>query len=960
MSADIKQPPYRVDEREIAAGTTTRFIQLVALLVISSASLLSTFWQVTTSPDHFSGLGCLLAAGFDVNSGDVASNYVPLLTHNAELTACYARYEPAPPVWGNAVWPLAMVLLAGLLTLLLPKLTRRWRHLMPLAEVDPSGKLREAAVDAAARAGLVRPPELVFDPFSRGNGAMVFGRDSHPILCLDADLVAALERDRTGFDAVLLHELAHIRNRDVTVSTATLAVWRVYLLLVALPGLGLNLWQLFSGSLTSDPFWSGEWPTVIRDLVYPILLTALAFLSRADVLRAREMYADRTARRWGASEHAWERPESGTSGFRRLLHMLRDAGRSHPRLSLRRSALAGPEALFRINPLQMFLAGAAAIMIAADSGIYLSDTNDWIVWGPALLAAAAAIAVAGVALWRAVAYAVLNDLPGVPSGISAGLWFGAGLAFAEWETGQLSKLQFVPSRPWLGLVVLCAGIGFCWWMAVCARLWLTVWPGADKRPALALMLVAAGLLATAWLYWWSTEASTYTVGLQSVRTLTEQVEQAFPGKVSAHRGLLHALALLAPVWVGWNGTLNVLADGVLWLVPLIGIVIGAVRRRPTADIPGGSDGRGPSLARPIAWALTVGAVTSIGGIAVAKAAMHSTVPAPDRFTALFAVMTLSWICVAIVFAAVAAAAIAAALVPWHRLPVALVAATGTTAFGLVATFFTESADGCVRPLADSMDVCVWVPSAGWSLTAQLMIAALSFSILAAFATAFVVSAVAKLNSRFREPTPRPSPHAHDPGTRRHVVRVIGAAIVVLVAIGATAIPTARAIQIHSSPVSSQTLDEEAQTADTPTNEPKLIRAFQLTAWYKFGGGQILQQWSQELGRFGRHLGQAVTASPSGILSTQWVSTLMADCRDLDRSARAAEAYFPVPDSRLQLNLAQAIAEAANAASTCTKSLQQGDGPAFMSAVSTIPDSVDHINAAYSAIKTETDEYARSN
>jgi len=36
-----------------------------------------------------------------------------------------------------------------------------------------------------------------------------------------------------GFRAVVLHELAHVRNRDIDITYATVAIWRIHLVLVS-------------------------------------------------------------------------------------------------------------------------------------------------------------------------------------------------------------------------------------------------------------------------------------------------------------------------------------------------------------------------------------------------------------------------------------------------------------------------------------------------------------------------------------------------------------------------------------------------------------------------------------------------------------------------------------------------------------------------------------------------------
>ncbi|QIK10199.1 M48 family metalloprotease [Streptomyces sp. ID38640] len=97
--------------------------------------------------------------------------------------------------------------------------------------------------------GLKRVPRVVVDPSAASTGAAVFGRNRRPTVCLHAGLLAGRATAPEDFEAVLLHELAHIRNGDVTLTYATIALWRTFIAAVSF----LTRWASESSSSTRTP-----------------------------------------------------------------------------------------------------------------------------------------------------------------------------------------------------------------------------------------------------------------------------------------------------------------------------------------------------------------------------------------------------------------------------------------------------------------------------------------------------------------------------------------------------------------------------------------------------------------------------------------------------------------------------------------------------------------------------------
>ena len=157
--------------------------------------------------------------------------------------------------------------------------------------------------------------------------AVVFGRPGRYTVRLDLGPVKLFHQDRSAFEASLLHEFAHIRNRDVDITYLTVALWRVSLVGVLTPFVAVNGWKL----ITSDPA-----PDLARNLLLAAFMVVLMYLTTADVLRSREIHADLDAVAQGADATYWTRHQERRPVRRKALALLR----THPDWEARVAALA--------------------------------------------------------------------------------------------------------------------------------------------------------------------------------------------------------------------------------------------------------------------------------------------------------------------------------------------------------------------------------------------------------------------------------------------------------------------------------------------------------------------------------------------------------------------------------------------------------------------------------------------
>jgi len=194
--------------------------------------------------------------------------------------------------------------------------------------------------------------EFLIDIVNPAVDGLAFGRRKRPYVVLSRGMVALFGADRAAFRAIVLHELAHVRNRDLGVTAVTLALWRSFVIVVMVPGSIAALVGILVGHPPGEfgqqiPFVSGA----AMAWLYAAQLAglgALAWLTRYTVLRSRELAADARALSWqpdpGPLRELFEVPARRRSLIGRLRRLRR---RTHPHLRVRRAALTEPDLLLR-------------------------------------------------------------------------------------------------------------------------------------------------------------------------------------------------------------------------------------------------------------------------------------------------------------------------------------------------------------------------------------------------------------------------------------------------------------------------------------------------------------------------------------------------------------------------------------------------------------------------------------
>lgn len=720
--------PPRVDERILGTGTVARFVLLMAL-ILATTSVMTLQVAPLLSNTH-RAMDCALAAGIDPSNSPPIAWGIATVSQSGPYMACMNRNAPPPPWWLPVAWPLLVLAAGAGLFAVQSVLGARRRRTVPLAEVDKAGDLTPLLLRFAERVRPGRRPRFVVDPTAASVGAVVFGRTNRPTVCLHGGLLAKRRTDPERFRAVLMHEIAHIHNGDVTLTYFTVAVWRAFVVLTVVPHLVITVSTIidWSGAM----FGAAQVSIGTRNLLLAGVLVVLVTLARADVLRTREIHADLTAVRWGAEADQWAGPvPPSRNPVGKALARVTDLWHTHPRWRLRRDSLDQPVALFHTQPLPLVLTGAAAVLINAHLTVSLTQygiglygpVGQWSQQVVALATAGLVVGVVGIAVWRAVAYAALTGRSG-PSGVRIGLWLGVGMAAAELATHRTGTWSWLPVRPQALLLVVLSCVVLIWWIVQSAELGVLAWRGRTLGPAMMIGLVAACLAMAVWFGWWGAGGGAVLVDgwpftYDGVR---EHLSQWLSGATTAQPADVSLVTVVATMTSTLSS--NVLSAplapfgiALLWAGPLL-----AWLARPHTTTPpwirnavlDAKDGDGsfelppppalPALRRILLPGAVLGLICWAAAIGVRAAtdAGKSNVAwqAGDR-----SIRYLAWMATALVIAAAIAAVVGNLRVGRRRLITALVSAQTAVLVGFAGIAGMLSVDGCANPADSPWVIC---------------------------------------------------------------------------------------------------------------------------------------------------------------------------------------------------------------------------------------------------------------
>ena len=223
MSALASEPERRPRLNPFAfpSDTAFRFGLLVAAVVGANLYVWQWIAGRTRQDEQIAGITtCSRFMPTDARSTD------EFTTASAAFSSCIAsvyRYQ----VWWMLGGTAALIVVAAAIMLATPLWITRRRKLRPLTTADAPAVVEEVA--ELAREQGIDPPRLLWNPLDASAGGLAFGHPGRYSVAIGGGLVVKQTIDPPSFRAVLRHELAHIRNRDVGITYFTLAVWYAFL-----------------------------------------------------------------------------------------------------------------------------------------------------------------------------------------------------------------------------------------------------------------------------------------------------------------------------------------------------------------------------------------------------------------------------------------------------------------------------------------------------------------------------------------------------------------------------------------------------------------------------------------------------------------------------------------------------------------------------------------------------------
>jgi Zn-dependent protease with chaperone function len=901
--------PHRPGSEPLGSATLFRFLHLILLLVTATAGLsLQTATDISQS-DAQADIGCALAAGANPALGLFRGMIPTAGSSNSALNACWARYLP------NVDWvPFAAILIlaiaAAALYMALPWWKTRRARLLEASVVDPGGGLERDLDDLKREAGIKQHVHFRIAPAALTSGAVVFGTRLIPVVRLNAGLLVTRAKDPGRFRTVVLHELAHIKNRDITITYATVALWRVFVVLVLIPSAINSVYQLVIAEEPSS--WQIFTSVNGYQLILTMLIAMMMYLVRADILRTRELYADVTADSWGTQVSAESAGTGAPTGVRkgaRIAEALATPWRNHPSWTARQAVLESRVALFTVRALPTFATGfvvdlaynmAAAAQVLQASAVQLT----------AQLATAALIVISvGLGLWRATAYALAEGKQAL-SGWATGWWLGAGIAASELVSAGMYQGEWFPRYPETAALLIVVVVVLTVWAAQYARARITAGGGGPILAQALIGLIPAWLtLALAMTLW------DQYLPLDGWLLSLNDIYQGLGVPFAHPPALVRIYAVLAALP---GGSLNLSslwwAVPLLWLLPLLHMI--------RARFSGLSAGDRPRLRVPILAGL-------MGGLACCAAGLTATLGVGTirgfRDASANLAAYEAWVIVATIVAmTVTVACLAARPAGGYLLLDAL------TACGLVAlvstaeAFLQTSVDGCLGP-ANALFTshgCTFHPALAAQVVQECVGYTLGVAPLVSMAAAAAVHGVRRMTRRsVPDSSTRPDNASSSiaasssvtrgavPSRHRWALATLATAV-----FGLTCGTTLYASWPHNSP---QAFSISSVFTTPPVPSPQTER-LQLQAWDTYGGKSVVLRVGPMSVTFQKLLSR-LGAIPSDADALRLAEQIVPPaCAQLQNLATAVDNAFPVPVAQGQVFWARAGNALRDGTSACRR------------------------------------------
>jgi Peptidase family M48 len=491
-AANEEPTPPRLNPFALPSDTSFRFLLLIVSIV--GFTLFAFGWIHIKLADNERDAGILLSCTRNEPTALEALAHPDTggSTVSAYLDCVAPVYRP------RGVFMLGGVALLGATAgcLYLGAYRARRRRFRGLSDDDVPGLAGEVAALATAT-GLAHPPRLVWNPLDRTASGVAFGPPWRRTIAITGGLVVRFASDRRSFRAIVLHELAHLRNRDVDVAFLTVAVWRAFLIVVLVPLL-ISLATL-----------ALEAPATVAALAWRLgLLALLVYLTRNAVLRVREHHADIRA-----SIHEPAIRDVLAASAKPTGREPPAALRMHPPSADRVAAVDDPSRVLHLGLLEAFAVGVTGSLAFEEVTSLLfmfGVTGIGSQWAAAAVFAPIVAGVIATGVWRQAFAALARGFRPAPVAL-IGVALGAGLLVgrdigisAGVIGGPFSAGVAATIDPATTAVAVIATIGLVAWISAGACLWLpavagmrSAWPAAIAAivAAAAVLVVGLGIYA---------------------------------------------------------------------------------------------------------------------------------------------------------------------------------------------------------------------------------------------------------------------------------------------------------------------------------------------------------------------------------------------------------------------------------------------------------------------------------
>jgi Zn-dependent protease with chaperone function len=491
----------RLDPFAFPSETTTRFILLIISVIGASLFIYSIlYWRYLESQGSLESIFNLAQSCLNQNN-ELSLSTTQLNRAKEALTQCSIPLEEE--FRNAALFALGssgiLLCLASILYSLFPILMI-WREGLVFLDKDADMEDVVIYLKELCQELNIRAPIFLQKPTSRSFGGSAFGSWGRYYIILPVGLLTLFDTNRDAFRAVLLHELAHLRNKDVDKTYFSVAISCTFGIVAILP---------FMFSLLNNN-WSERFQSIWRVTA----LALLVYLSFASVIRSREFYADVRASTYPDSQslslllETHLKPKfSGLqatliSALERLPYFRKNnwqyAFLFHPSTSERIDILKRTDRLFKLDLWTTFGTGIAvtvayesiASLIISLLRNVLGRTDAWLEsLGAGFIFAPLVIGIIGLGIWRSTFVTIVRNQHSVEAGklgigLGLGMIFGQLLSFDNIVSNQkvlgLEKfdwtMQFTSSAfniLW-SVLLLVSLYYFFKWIAVSASVWLRV------------------------------------------------------------------------------------------------------------------------------------------------------------------------------------------------------------------------------------------------------------------------------------------------------------------------------------------------------------------------------------------------------------------------------------------------------------------------------------------------------